>query len=78
MTCDPRSQERILAYLAESYRRNQQAETSGHELVAELQLDQDVVRECLLYLAAQGLVEAEVFPVNVWVRLTDEGAQSIG
>lgn len=67
------SRARVLGYLAAVHLRNPDAEVSGHELAHELGLAMEDVRRCVDYLASEGLVSAEVFPVNTWVRITDEG-----
>jgi len=64
----------VTGYLAEAYRRNADAEVSGLELERELGLSRDRVRECLEYLVREGLAQGDLFLVNVWVRLTPEGA----
>jgi predicted transcriptional regulator len=71
-------QERILAYLGEKYRQNQQAEVSGQELSHELDMDMLTVRQTLEYLACEGLVDGELALVNVWVRLSEEGSRLRG
>lgn len=78
MTPDPSTRDRILAYLAEAYRRNSAAEVSGQELSHELGLDPDTVRSCVEYLTREGLVASDLFPLNIWVHLTDEGAHLLG
>lgn len=68
MNPDPEACERILDYVRAAHERNPQAETPGLELERELGLTRWTVRDCLEYLAGEGLVEGDLFPVNVWVR----------
>lgn len=68
MNPDPEACARILDHLRAAYERNPQAETPGLELERELELTQWTVRDCLEYLAREGLVDGDLFPVNVWVR----------
>lgn len=73
MPCPPENLSRILRYLLHSYQINAEAEVSGHELQHELDLSPEQVRECVETLTSTGLAAAEFFPVNIWLRLTDEG-----
>jgi hypothetical protein len=68
MNPDPEACARILDHLRAAYERNPQAETPGLELERELGLTRWTVRDCLEYLAHEGFVEGDLFPVNVWVR----------
>jgi hypothetical protein len=67
---DPLVREKVLAYLKASQETNPQAEVSGQELSLELGINKEVVRECVEELVRDGLVDADLFPVNIWVRLT--------
>gem|GEM_PF-4922855 len=73
MTCLPENRERIMLNMREAYQANAEAEVSGHELQHELGLPGEEIRECVSRLASSGLVSAEVFPINIWIRLTDTG-----
>ncbi len=64
---------RIVRYLADVHRANPQAEVSIQELAFELRIDSEAARACIEQLAHEGLAEADLFPTNVWVRLTDKG-----
>lgn len=68
MNPDPDACGRIAEYLRSAHERNPQAETPGLELERELGLTSWTVRGCLEHLASEGLVEADLFPVNMWVR----------
>ena len=68
---------RILAYLAESHKVNEMAETSIIELERELTLERDVVRACLDDLVARGMATGDLFPLIAWVRISPEGAAAI-
>jgi predicted transcriptional regulator len=72
MQCDRATQERILKYLAERRAVNQGAEVSGQELAGELGVTMDAIRDCVRLLFEAGLIEAEIFPINLWVRLPDD------
>ncbi|GAB4253426.1 MAG: hypothetical protein Kow00129_14460 [Thermoleophilia bacterium] len=72
MPC-PEMQHRVLRYLSEAHVRNPEAEVPGQELAQELSLSLEDVRSCVLYLVAEGLATAEVFPLNIWVRITEQG-----
>lgn len=73
MNPDPEACARILDHLRAAYERNPQAETPGLELERELGLTVWTVRDCLEHLAREGLVEGDLFPVNVWVRWAGGG-----
>ena len=75
MTCLPENRERIMRYMREAYQANAEAEVSGHELQHELELPAEEIRDCVASLASSGLVSAEFFPINIWIRLTDAGAK---
>jgi hypothetical protein len=68
MNPDSEACARILDYLHAAHDRNPEAETPGLELERELELTRWTVRDCLEYLAREGLVDGDLFPVNVWVR----------
>lgn len=68
MNPDPEACARILDHMRAAYERNPLAETPGIELERELDLKRWTVRDCLEYLAQEGLVDGDLFPVNVWVR----------
>lgn len=68
MNPDPEACARILDHLRAAHERNRQAETPGLELERELELTRWTVRDCLEYLAREGLVDVDLFPVNVWAR----------
>ena len=75
MACPSENLERIMRYMREAYQANAEAEVSGHELQHELELPAEEIRECVASLASSGLVSAEFFPVNIWIRLTDAGIE---
>ncbi len=75
MACLPENHERIMRYLREAYQANTEAEVSGHELQHELDLPAEEIRACVASLASSGLVSAEFFPINLWIRLTDAGLE---
>jgi DNA-binding IclR family transcriptional regulator len=77
MTTRPDPCARILAYLAESHKVNETAETSIIELERELDLERDAVRRCLEDLVARGLATGDLFPLIAWVRISVEGAAAI-
>jgi len=60
----------VISYLGHSYEADSRAEVSALELESELGLDAVTVRSCLRSLVENGLVEADMFPQNVWARLT--------
>lgn len=68
---------RVLGYLREVHRENPQAEVSALELGHELNLQPDLIRECIEYLVREGLVVADLFPKNVWVRLVDDASSDL-
>ncbi len=65
---------RVLGVLYDAYQRNPESEVSGQELSHELQLSQDAIRAAVEYLVREGLAEADLFTLNLWVRLTAGGA----
>ncbi len=77
-TAAPDTCSRIVAFLARTYRVNPQAEVPAIALERELGESPAAVRRCIESLASEGLVDADLFPVNVWVRLTDEGLAVAG
>ncbi len=75
MTCLPENRERIMRFIHKAYQANAEVEVSGQELQHELNLPAEEIRDCVANLASSGLVSAEFFPINIWVRLTDAGAK---
>ena len=63
----------ILARLALVEAEDPQAEVPIVELQRELGLDAAEALEALRALVARGYAEADLFPVNVWARITEEG-----
>lgn len=64
---------RILHYLTTIHAINPRTEVSLIELERELEIEAGEVRISVETLVAQGLVQADLFPVNVWVQITEEG-----
>lgn len=64
---------RILGYLARVHSANERAETPLLELEKELGLSRNEARRVLKRLVDAGLVEADLFPLHVWARITPEG-----
>lgn len=64
---------KVLQYLSASHRLNPRAETPLLELERELALGPEEARSLVSGLAQAGLVQADLFLVNVWVQITDEG-----
>ncbi len=69
---------RILSYLAASYRANPEAEVSGRELQRELTAGAAAVREAVMLLAREDLVEWDPLLNNIWLRITDKGLAVAG
>lgn len=71
----------VLLYLAATYRRSPEAEVSGPELEHVLELQPAVVRQCVVELAGEGLVDWDPLLSNLWLRITEKGlavAESLG
>lgn len=66
-------EQRVLEYLAAAYAVNPRAEVPLVELERELGLEKTVAVEAVRKLAALGYVKADLFLVNVWVQMTDQG-----
>ena len=73
-TMYPEGCAQVVGYLVDAYRANPQAEVPAVALERELDMSAESVHGCLEYLVGQGLAEADLFPINVWIRLTDSGA----
>ncbi len=67
----------ILAYLAASHARNPKAEVPLQELEHELGLEGEA-RAAVTALVTAGLAQADLFPVNIWVQITEEGLMLLG
>lgn len=63
----------ILTYLAATHERDPRAEVPLQELEHELELNHEEARAAVADLVAAGLAQADLFPVNVWAQITDEG-----
>ena len=67
----------ILTYAAEAHQLNAEAEVSSAELQHELGLDAATVRESVIELARQGLVECDLMLTDLWLRITDKGLMAV-
>jgi len=66
---------RILRYLATAHAVNPRAEVPLIELERELGLGETEARELVEMLVSRGLAQADLFPVNVWVQITEDGVE---
>jgi hypothetical protein len=68
----------VLSYLGTVGKMNERTEVSlqelTHELAAELSGYEGGARRCVIQLVDAGLAEADLFPTNVWVKISAEGA----
>lgn len=63
----------VLLHLAAVHAVNPRAEVPLIELERELGLDKDTALQALRSLVSQGYAEADLFPVNIWAKITDKG-----
>jgi len=68
----------ILRYLARVHAENERAEVPLLELERELGLSRSQARAAVTQLVGEGLAQADLFPLHVWVLITPEGLGRVG
>lgn len=69
---------RILRHLARVHAENERAEVALLELERELGLSRPQARAAVTRLVQEGLAQADLFPLHVWVTITPEGLSRVG
>lgn len=68
----------ILRHLARVHAENERAEVALMELERELGLSRPQARAAVAGLVNEGLAQADLFPLHVWVVITPEGLSRVG